>query len=142
MLLHTHLLFLLNINKVFCSELITEVYADYNVQLFDISPSQVTPESFENSNKFKIVTDECINEVSNLPDYISIIYDKENKIKTTALQIQEKSITNINKKIVKKYKENENIHIPIIIRIKEINIFLESGFKAYIKVAIKRPNVL
>ena len=94
-----------NINKVFCSELITEVYADYNVQLFDISPSQVTPESFENSNKFKIVTDECINEVSNLPDYISIIYDKENKIKTTALQIQEKSITNINKKIVKKYKE-------------------------------------
>lgn len=94
-----------NINKVFCSELITEVYADYNVQLFDISPSQVTPESFENSNKFKIVTDECINEVNSLPDYISIIYDKEKKIKTTALQIQEKSITNINKKIVKKYKE-------------------------------------
>jgi len=61
--------------KVFCSELVTKIYEDINIKLFNIESHKITPAHYESSNSFFDITNICLDEVYNLPTTISKIYD-------------------------------------------------------------------
>lgn len=100
-----------NSNKVFCSELVANIYNDYNIKLFDIPLSKITPETFENSSKFDDITKDCTYTIKNLPERITYICDKDILLKTDSLELQEKSIAKMNKKVTTKYREIHNLQI-------------------------------
>lgn len=93
-----------NKNKVFCSELVANIYNDYNIDLFGIPSSKVTPANFEKSEKFNDVTKECSFEINKLPKDTLLIYDKQIIIKENNLFKREKKILELNKKFIKNFR--------------------------------------
>lgn len=91
--------------QVFCSQLVTRIYEDYGVSLFNKSHHEITPADFEYSNCFIDVTAISYIEKENLPSVVYLIYDLNKQVKESILTEQEQSVHNSNLEISSKYGE-------------------------------------